>query len=269
MILLKKLILAPLFLTVFGLLIYQLNSLFVSYEAIFSLSWDTLIQLITLASLIVLASLLFTLFSTLTQDWKVIVPVGLIAAVIPLFITTPALGVVLLSGTVVSLVLTYLTLENKLKSYLTFEPNSLLGPSIRYMTTLLVIVISLSYFLSINKLIQQDGFKIPDSLIDMSLKIAGQPQSENSQEQIDLAPQSLTGDLLKQAVKDQLQTLLKPYLGFIPASLAIILFLTLQSLTAILNLLIYPLLWITFYILEKTGFIKFTIEQRPVKKMII
>jgi len=76
-------------------------------------------------------------------------------------------------------------------------------------------------------------------------------------------------DLIKQTVKDQLEGFLKPYLGFIPALLTIILFLTLQSLTSFINLLIYPMLWIIFYIFEKTGFIKFTIEKRPVKKMVI
>jgi len=82
-------------------------------------------------------------------------------------------------------------------------------------------------------------------------------------------PQSLTQNLVKQTVKDQIQNLIKPYQNFIPAGLTLLLFLTLQSLTSIINLLIYPLLWLAFFILEKTGFVKFETEQRPVKKLVV
>lgn len=109
-------------------------------------------------------------------------------------------------------------------------------------------------------MVAQKDFQIPDSLIDTSLKLT-QPES-NSQI-------SLVQDTVKQAVKDQLQNLIKPYQSFIPAVLAILLFFTLQGLTSLINLLIYPLLWLTFYILEKVGFITFTVEQRPIKKLVV
>lgn len=306
----KKLLFTPLFLIVFGLLIYQLNPLFKSYDFIFSLSLNALTQLISLAFLILLSSVLFVLFSSLCQDWKFTLPVGIVAALIPLVLTTQPLGIILAVGTFISILLSYLTLENKLNSYLTFEPNSLLGPGVKHLSGLLVIVISLTFFLSINKTIQQNGFQIPDSIIDTALKFTGPQQggqeqqtqtiqSSLSQDQIDLLkknpdllkqagldPSILNNlnqstskssktstqsaqNVLKQTVKDQLNNIIKPYLGIIPAVLAVLLFLTLQSLTSFLGLLIYPLLWITFYILEKSGFITFVVEQRPVKKMIV
>ena len=146
-----------------------------------------------------------------------------------------------------------------MKTYLTFQPGAILGPSIRYLCSFLILAISITYFLSVNKLIQENGFQIPDSLIDAILKFT--PQTS--------LPIDLTNNLIQQTVKDQLQNFLKPYLGFVPAVLAILLFFTLQSLTSLINLLIYPLLWITFLILEKSGFISFTTEMRPVKKMVI
>lgn len=271
MVTLKKLIFAPLFIIAFALFIYQLNPLFSSYDIIFSLSLNTLIQFIILSSLMLLASFLFILFASLSQNWKFTLPVGGVAALIPLVLTPQPLSIILVIGTFISILLSYLTLENKLKTYLTFEANSLLGPSIRHLAGLLVLVVALTFFLSINKTIQQNGFQIPDALIDTALKFAG-PQPGGTVEQQQITQSSLTkeqSDLIKQTVKDQLNNIIKPYLGAVPAVLAVILFLTLQSLTSLLGLLIYPLLWIIFYILEKSGYIKFTVEQRPVKKMVV
>lgn len=285
--LVKKLIPAPIFLIVFALLIYQLVPLLKSYDVIFSLSSNSLIQLITLAFLILTAGLLFNLFVAFAQNWKMVLPVALIAAALPMLFLTPFLSLVFGLGVLISLSFNYLTLTNTLKTYLTFNPNSLISPSVKQLAGLLILAFSITYFLSINQIIQKTGFAIPDSLIDAALKFAP-IESSNPPEQLELLkknpdllkqygldpkildnPQNMTTNLIKQQVKDQIQNLIKPYLNFIPAVLALLLFITLQSLTSIMNLLIHPLLWIIFYILEKTGFIKFTEETRLVKKMVI
>lgn len=300
----------PILLVIFTLLIYQLAPLFKSYDFIFSLSTNTLINLVILAVLICLSSLLFILFAALAQNLKLTLPVSLITALIPVLFLNTALALVLAVTVFVSLLLTSLNLNSLLKSYLTFQPGNLLGPAVRHLSGFLILSICLVYFLSSSKLIAQNGFQIPDSLIDTALKFS-MPATPGNQleqvqtnlpqitpEQLDLlkknpdllrqsgldpkiletlnqptkttqAPQQLTNDLVKQTVKDQFQSLLKPYQNFIPAILAVLLFLTLQSLTSILNLLIYPLLSATFYLLEKSGFIKFEVEQRPVKKMVV
>lgn len=305
---LKKLTFAPLFLIVFFLLLFNLKPLFGSYDFVFSLSVDTFIQLITTSVIIVLASFLFCLSATIANDWKVVILLGVVSALLVFIFLDPTLGIIFSVAILVSLVLSFAGLEAKLKSYLTFEPISLLGSSIRTLTSLLILAFALTYFLSINKTLSEKSFQIPDSLIDTALKLA-QPQASKqqqttttltqfsiSEEQLELlkknpellkesgldpkildnlgknitqAPQNLANELIKQTVKDQLQSFLKPYLGFIPAVFSVLIFLTLQSLTSIINLLIYPLLWTTFYLLEKSGFIKFTTEMRPVKKMVI
>lgn len=263
--LVKKLLPAPIFLIVFALLIYQLVPLLKSYDAIFSLSSNSLILFTALAFLILTAGLLFNLFVTFAQNWKMVLPVALAASILPVMFLTPALGLVFGLGVLISLSFTFLTLTNKLKTYLTFNPNSLISPSIKQLASLLILVFSLTYFLSINQIIQKTGFQIPDSLIDNVLKVV-QPEPSEQENTFNLA---IPPDLIKQTVKDQIQNLIKPYLNIIPAVLALLLFITLQSLTSIMNLLIHPLLWIIFYILEKTGFIKFTEETRLVKKMVI
>lgn len=298
MLLLKKLSLAPIFLISFGFLLYSLNPLFASYDILFSLSLTTFLQLIILASVIILSGFSFILFSSLAQDFKFVLPIAVVAGLMPFIFVNIPLSIILAIGTLISLLFSYLTLEGKLKSYLNFEPNSLLGPSIRHLSGFLVIVISLTFFLSINKIIQEKGFQIPDSLIDTVLKVSGQSQSETTQtqvtqssltkEQIDLLkknpdllkqngldpkilekPTQSDQNLIKQTLKDQLQNLLKPYLGILPLVLGFLLFISLQSLVTFLGILIYPLLWIIFSIFEKTKFITFTEEQRTVKKMVI
>lgn len=251
----KKLIFAPVFLIIFTIFIYQLSLILKSYDFVFSLSINTLIQLIILSALIFLSSLTFVLFATFANNWKLILPIGILASLIPFAFWNMSLSAVFAVGISVSLLL----------AYLTFNPTALLGPAVRHLSGLLILSFCLVYFLSASKIIAQNGLQIPDSLIDTALKFSS-PTSPNSP---DLLQLSIPPDLLKQTVKDQLQGLIKPYQGFVPASLAVMLFLTLQSLTSILNLLIYPLLWVTFFILEKTGFVKFEVEQRPVKKLIV
>ncbi len=296
MIMLKKLILAPVFLIVLAFLIYQLAPFLKSYDIIFSLSSSSLVQLITLAFLILINGLIFNLFITFAQNWKMVLPLVLVASFLPMLFLTPFLGLVFGLGVLISLFLTYLALTNKLKTYLTFNPNSLISPSVKQLTSLFILVFSLTYFLSINQIIQKTGFQIPDSLIDTALKftpIESSLPQETSQfsippEQLELlkqnpdllkqygldpkildTPQNTTTNLIKQTLKDQMQNLIKPYLNFIPAILALLLFISLQSIISVMNLLIHPLLWIIFYILEKTGFIKFTAETRLVKKMVV
>lgn len=76
-------------------------------------------------------------------------------------------------------------------------------------------------------------------------------------------------NFLKQTVKDQVQNIIKPYQDFIPAILAVLLFFTLQSFIAVLSVILPPLLWLVFFILEKTNFIHYEIEMREAKKLVI
>ncbi|MBI2596586.1 hypothetical protein HYW41_00280 [Candidatus Daviesbacteria bacterium] len=263
MILVKKLLFAPLFLITFALLISQLSPIFKSSDFIFSLSINNLFQLIIISILLSLSSFLFIIFATLSFDLRLILPVNLLISVIPMFFLDQAIGVVLAVAVFISLLVSYLSLENTLKTYLNFQPTILFGPSFRRLSSFLILVISITYFLASSSIIAQNGFQIPDSIIDTTLKFT--PQSETTTK----IPQELVDNLIKQTVKDQIQSFIKPYLNFIPAILGLLLFVTFQSLTSIINLLIYPLLWITFNILEKTGYVKFTTEMRPVKKMVI
>lgn len=265
---LKKLIFVPFYLVCLSVALMQLSSMFKSDSLLFIYDFYALVIFIIPVIFISLSSFLFVLFATFSADWKFVIPVSLLASLTPfLFFTTPD-SFYLSVGIFVSQIIIFAFLDNKLKNYLNFNPNSILGPSIKRLSTFFIIVLCAVYFTFISKQVLEKGFQIPDSLIDTAINLAsGLEQTDTTENQTPKL--SISKEFTKQLVKDQLDTVLKPYLSFIPAILAVLLFLTLQSLSSIINLLIYPLLWITFYILEKVGFIKFVIEQRPVKKMLV
>lgn len=304
MILAKKLTFAPIFLVLLATLLYFASPLLKTTDIIFSLNLQTFYQLIILSILILASSLAFVIFASLSLDWKIILPVILISSVIPLDLV---LGI----GIAISLLSSFIVLENRMKGYLNFQASSLLSPSIKQLTGFLIIALSVSFYLSANKQIVQKGFEIPDSLIESSLNLMPQTNlsvqgykynkrliaqlPQITPEQIQLLKQNpdllkqygvdpkmldslttttnsnsnLTAQAVKPLIKQQLQTMIKPFQNFIAPILALLLFLTLQSFTAILGLFISPIVWIIFYILEKTKFIHFEAEMREVKKLVV
>lgn len=201
----------------------------------------------------------------------------------------------------------------ELKNYIDFSPAALFSSPVKRTCSLLIFAFAVTYFLSITPVIQKNGFLIPDSLIDASMKFMPIPDSTKTdpefnisnqqipQEQLDMLKQNpallkqynidpkmldnigstkssgkksqtvsdLTQGFVKKTLQDQFNNMLKPYLSFIPIVLSVALFLTLQSLVSFLSMLIPPLFWFIFLVLGKTGFVNFTEEMRPVKKMVI
>lgn len=300
----KKLAFAPLFLISLAFLFYFVNPFLKSTDIIFSLSLESFYQIIILSLLLITSGIFYVLFATCSQDWKYIIPVSLLASILPLFFVPLNIGIILAVSTLAILILTFSMLEVKLKTYLTFQPAVLLSPSVRQFTTLLIFATSFVYFLSINNQIQTQGFQIPESLIDTAIQASTPTQmpKENNfslpeipQEQLEMLKQNpqllsqfgldansldqlignssssedLSQNLIKNTVKDQLNQVFEPYLPIIPIVLAVLFFLTLQSITAFLSILISPLFWATFKILEKTGFVKFATEMREVRKLVV
>lgn len=263
MLILKKLILAPLFLMIFTLLLYQLKGLFGSYGFIFSLDLKNMLQLVYLSLTLLFSALSFTLFVSFASSLKFIAPVIILSSLLPLLFIPTKLAVILMIGIIVCLLVIYLTLENTLKNYITFHPFSIFGPAIRNLIFLLIIVFSICYYLSLNSIIQKNGFQIPNSLTESALKFIPRPE-------IPTEPQTvITDEFLKATLKSQLDKAIKPYISFIPIFLAFLFFITFQTICSFLNILIYPLLALIFYLLEKSGFVKFIEEMRPVKKMVL
>lgn len=234
--------------------------MFQNTNLIFSLNPQTLYSLITLSVLILATALTFAIFKALTFGLVLLLPAP-----------------------------------------------SLLSPIVKQVTGILILLLSLGFYLSVNQKIAQNGFEIPDSLIDTALKVS-QPSipvqgfkydktlmAQITPDQLELlkknpellkqygidpktldslpvsvsTPDLNTTAMIKPLVKDQLQNIIKPYQNFIAPILALLFFLTLQSLTALLGLFISPILWLIFLLLEKTNFIHFETEMREVKKLVV
>lgn len=170
MALVKKLVFGPLFLISFTFLIYLFSRILTSTEFIFALGVETLIQLAILSGIFLLASLFFILFGAFSLNWKFILPVVILASLIPFIFIPAPLALVLSTLLLTCFILSYTLLELKMRTYLTFQPTQIFSPSIKQLTGLLILALSIIYYFSINNEIAQKGFQIPDSLIDTALK---------------------------------------------------------------------------------------------------
>jgi hypothetical protein len=209
---LKKLIFAPFFLIVFALLFWQLSFHLNSYDLILAVSFNNFLSLVIIAVLVLLSSLFFVLFASFTNNWKLIIPVAILASIIPMFFLPQNKGLITSVGVLASFLIIHVSLEGSLKTYINFEPASIFGPSIRHLSTLLIIVFSFIYFLSISQKVAGEGFQIPDSLIDEALKFVPQQEqqvSQNSQNTPTTIPSSITPEQLE--LLKQNPQLLKQY----------------------------------------------------------
>lgn len=95
--------------------------------------------------------------------------------------------------------------------------------------------------------------------------IKSSPQSDIKKEMPSVPTQN---DLVKTLVKNQIESSIKPYENYIAPVLAVLSFFALTSMVSLLSVFIGPLAVLIFFILEKTKFITFTQEMRPVKKLV-
>ncbi len=56
--------------------------------------------------------------------------------------------------------------------YITFEPTHLFAPAVKSLATLLIFALSIYFYFSASFEIQTKGFEVPDSLINMAIKLA-------------------------------------------------------------------------------------------------
>lgn len=117
------------------------------------------------------------------------------------------------------------------------------------------------------ELLKQSG--VDPKMLDSIPKSSSASKQINSKGQTSQTSNNLGVDFAKSLVKDQFKNMIKPYLNFVAPILALLFFLGLQSFSAILSILVSPLIWFIFKILESSGFVKFTTEMREVKKMVV
>ena len=200
----KKLTLAPIFLIFFTYFNYQaLQIIQSSTNLIFSLSLNSLFELIIFTAVILASASFFIIFMTLAQDLKLVGPVAFLACLSPLIFSQNSQAIILMILFLASFAVIYLLLDKNLKTYITFNASQILVPQIKNLAKLLVLVVSLAYFFSIQTDINNKGFQIPDSLIDTAIKFSSPPELNQTDIPPTLTPDQLqllkqNPDLLKQ-----------------------------------------------------------------------
>jgi|SRR3989344_1829386 len=175
--LIKKVILAPAFLIFTATVIYFYQPILNQYLDIFFASYGGLYEFGILAVIITFTSLSFCLYITFTQNIKFAAPIVIAASITPFIFLKPQLALIISIGLLLSLLVTYFTLQISLKNYINFQPTSLLAGPIKTLNTFIVLVLAFGYFLNANSIIQTQGFKIPDSLIDWAIDLSLQGQN--------------------------------------------------------------------------------------------
>ncbi len=110
----------------------------------------------------------------------------------------------------------------------------------------------------------------PDDLMEfVSPSQTSISANQNSVQLIPSIPGVNLKDVLMTQTSNMLDLALKPYLTFIPFILAFMFFSLVSLLNWLISFLVGPLVSLIFYILEKSGFIKYEKTMREVKKIVI
>jgi hypothetical protein len=316
MLILKKLLFVVPFLIFYILFLWGSQNLINSPYSIIFFDLSFFQQLFFVLIFLTLSSLFFVIFATIASDIKYSLGLAFLSSLLPLVVVNNPYSSVLSLSLMGSFALVSLLLQNKLKTYLNFQPTSLLSSSVRNLTTLTILSLTLLYFFSIGERLKTEAVRVPESFVNT---IASLPQVRNTfsvdnpiteglqsittkdlemlrqnptllkQHGLDesiideivrlqqealgnktqISKDSSSQIFLKALINNQVQQVTEPIKGFLPLILSLVFFVTLHSLASIVSLIIFPLLYLIFQILEKTGFTKFVVEKRDVKKLVV
>lgn len=205
----KKLVFAPLFLSLIATLYYLFKIVLDRYMEVFFGTLGGLQELGLLALIICAISLSYCLYITLTQNVKYYLILAVFGSFVPFLFLVPQLALVACVGLLISLSITYFNLQTNLKTYTNFQPVNILASPVKTLNTLLILTLCAVFYFHSNSVIQREGFKIPEPMvdwaIDLSLKQSGIPVKGErylaqiptlSQEQVNLLKSN--PELLKQ-----------------------------------------------------------------------
>lgn len=250
---------------------------------------------------VTISCLFFTISNIFVKKWRVYVPIFASAALTSFILIPTPLVFILMICFFAAFLLNFFMVNIQLNSYVNFNAAKIFSPPVRNLARIIILIIALGYFLNTFSQIKDKGFEIPDSLIDTAIKFVPQTSQldkevdleqlgisqqdlQNLQddpqllEQLGINPQLLKSldqpaqtdqSLFRQIIKDQFQKAIAPYSNYMPFILAVLLFFTLDWLLSILGMLIGPILWLIFYILQKTGSITIAKSTIEVEQLLI
>jgi hypothetical protein len=169
MIYFKKLLFGLLFLILFTGLHFFLIPLFSSYEWIFGLNQSSFNQVLNLSLLLLLSVMCLVIFDFLVNHRGIGIAVAILGAGIPLLFAQNSVGLLLSGFYSLALIGNYFLIEHMSKHYLSFSAPTLLVPYIKSIATMILMIICIGYYLSINVIVKTNGFALPESIIPDTL----------------------------------------------------------------------------------------------------
>lgn len=174
---LKKLCLAPLLILFSIALFYFFKPALNEYLEIFFKPFFGIYEFGMIALFITLTSLTFVLFVTLSQNFIYALVVSVISSLTAFLFFNFNVSLVISVCLLISFILAYFNLQTNLKSYISFNPQSILSSPLKLLNTFLLISLTFGYFLNTNSIIKTQGFKMPKSLVewavDLTLEMQG------------------------------------------------------------------------------------------------
>ncbi len=168
----KKLFFAIPFLVLFYLATYSLAPIVKNVYGVFNFSLETFLGMVLALIFLALSLICYLIFQALAQDYRLVLPVIGVACFAPAVYFPLPLSYLIVGGFLVSFGIIYYLLEKRLKGYLTFEASPLLHPSLKMLSGLIFLTLTLAYFSIATQEIKKNGFQIPDALIEAALKVA-------------------------------------------------------------------------------------------------
>lgn len=165
MLYLKKSFFGLLFLAFFTLLHFFIMPLFSSYEWIFGLNQSSLTQMLNIAFWLLSSAVCFVIFAALCNDRWIGLGISVLGAFVPLAFSQSSTGIILAGFYLLALTSNFFLIEHSMKHYISFSPITLLVPHIKTISTMILLIICIGYYLSINVVIKQKGFAIPEAII--------------------------------------------------------------------------------------------------------
>lgn len=217
----KKLLFSLPFLLSFLAFLLNFKPFLKNPTLLLELNSNVIFQSIYLVIFLLLANLFLAILITLAPNWKICLPVFGLGALSSFFILPPLWGFLLAPALLLAFSLNYYLLGKKLAGYLSFQPIPLLSPFIKQTTILILLVITIIFYLAVDIKIKEDGFTVPDSLIETSMKMIPKETSFNvfsqeNQEPLNLADFNITPQQIEELKKNP--EVLKQY-GLDPALL--------------------------------------------------
>lgn len=185
MLIIKKLIFALPFLLSIAMFYLQADSFLKDFSALFSLDLGLLFKLVIFASTIVLVSYLFVVFVNLAIDYKIVIPVILLAAGLSFIFTETPATYYLAGGLLLVLSASFALILNKIKKDPTnFQVSGDVVKPSGQLATLIILALTFALYFSAVASNEQFVQKFIDSIVDFSANFT---QSQQSAETIEVS----------------------------------------------------------------------------------